>query len=165
MAYKSQYTGAQIDEAVGTVLDRGVGSSDLLYQGDLFHDGDNDLHDVKNLVIGGVTYSDGVEFLESDACKIGRVIAQVNPTQVEPEEGYAYHEVTRFIIKGIDSLDGVITLEKISSSEEISNEIQTAVSEKVTGEGILRIEAISQAAYDALEDGAGYESETLYVIV
>jgi len=139
--------------------------TDLVYTGKLFHDGDNDLHDVKNLVIGGVTYSDGVEFLESDACKIGRVIAQVNPTEVEPEEGYAYHEVTRFIIKGIDSLDGVITLEKISSAEEISDEIQTEVSEKVTGEGILMIKAISQAAYDALEDGAGYESEILYVIV
>lgn len=165
MAYQSQYTGAQIDEAVGTVLDRGVGSSDLLYQGDLFHDGDNNLNDVENLIIGGVTYSDGVEFLESDACKIGRVIAQVNPTEVEPEEGYAYHEVTRFIIKGVDSIDGVITLEKILSSEEISDEIQTAVSGKVAGDGISAITALSQSAYDALEDGAGYESETLYVIV
>ena len=89
----------------------------------------------------------------------------MNPTEVEPEEGYAYHEVTRFIIKGIDSLDGVITLEKISSAEEISDEIQTAVSGKVDGDGISAITALSQSAYDALEDGAGYESETLYVIV
>lgn len=139
--------------------------TDLVYTGTLFHDGDNDLADVENLVIGGVTYSDGVEFLESDACKIGRVIAQVNPTEVEPGEGYAYHDVTRFIIKGVNSLEGVITLEKISSAEEISDEIQTAVSGKVDGDGISAITALSQSAYDALEDGAGYESETLYVIV
>jgi len=139
--------------------------TDLSYTGTVFHDGDVDMNDVEEITIGGVAYSDGYDFLTSDACKLGRVIAQVNPTEVEPEEGYAYHEVTRFIIKGIDSIDVVITLEKISSAEEISDEIQTAVSGKVDGDGISAITALSQSAYDALEDGAGYESETLYVIV
>lgn len=91
-----------------------IPGSDLSYTGTVFHDGDEDMSDVEEITIDGVTYESGLDWLlDHDSCKIGRVISQIDPEITETEDGYPYHDVKRFIIVGIDDTDGVVTLKEI----------------------------------------------------
>lgn len=117
---------------------------DLLYWGTILQGGDNDMSNVGEITIGGITYDSGTEFLDdTDACKVGRVIAQINPTAITPGVGYDYYEVTRFVITGVDDMDGILTLGNVVSSADITTIVK-----------------MTQAEYDLITP----DPNTLYII-